>query len=94
LQKKEPIGVIYRLENIACDFDRAGNGFRLIRNQNLDRALSSKPFGQPIHKSVVTTTPIEIIGSGLESDVLAAGQQALKEVTKQFMSLFGSAGES
>jgi fructose/tagatose bisphosphate aldolase len=38
--------------------------------------------------------PYEIIGSGLENDVLAKGRLALQEVVEDLMRLFGSAGKA
>jgi fructose/tagatose bisphosphate aldolase len=38
--------------------------------------------------------PYEVIGSGLSSDVLVAGRQALKAKVEELMKLFGSAGQA
>ena len=38
--------------------------------------------------------PYEVIGSGLASDVLAAGRLTMQKVTEQWMNLFGSAGKA
>jgi hypothetical protein len=38
--------------------------------------------------------PYEIIGSGMKTDVLVAGRQALKNAVAGWMQLFGSAGRA
>jgi fructose-bisphosphate aldolase class II len=41
-----------------------------------------------------SVNPYEVIGSGLESDVLVAGRLAMQEVVERMMSQFGSAGRA
>jgi fructose/tagatose bisphosphate aldolase len=38
--------------------------------------------------------PYDVVGSGLENDVLAAGRVALQKTIEDLMYLFGSAGRS
>jgi fructose-bisphosphate aldolase class II len=38
--------------------------------------------------------PYEIVGSGLDNDVLAVGRLALQETVEDLMRLFGSAGKA
>jgi hypothetical protein len=38
--------------------------------------------------------PYEVIGSGLEKDVLMVGRVALQDKVEQLMRLFGSAGKA
>jgi fructose/tagatose bisphosphate aldolase len=41
-----------------------------------------------------TYNPYEVIGSGLDRDVMAAGRAAMRTVVEDYMALFGSAGKS
>jgi len=41
-----------------------------------------------------TYNPYEVIGSGLDRDVMAAGRAAMQTVVEDYMALFGSAGKS
>ncbi|HEX2524133.1 MAG TPA: class II fructose-bisphosphate aldolase, partial [Terriglobia bacterium] len=38
--------------------------------------------------------PYEVVGSGLQKDVLTAGRVALQKTVQELMSLFGSAGRA
>jgi len=39
-------------------------------------------------------SPYDVVGSGLESDVLAAGRDAVRKTVEELMGLFGSAGKA
>jgi fructose/tagatose bisphosphate aldolase len=66
-----------------------------IRKVNVGSALKSAYF-EALHAACRKTdaeyNPYEVVGSGLDADVLAAGRRALTAKVEQYMRLFGSAG--
>jgi len=43
---------------------------------------------------IASTNPYEVLGSGLDADVLVAGRIAMQREVERFMALFGSAGKA
>jgi fructose/tagatose bisphosphate aldolase len=69
-----------------------------IRKINVGSKLKSVYF-ESLKRSAASIdgdayNPYEIVGSGLEADVLAAGRLALQDTVEDLMRLFGSAGQA
>lgn len=66
-----------------------------IRKVNVGSALKSaylEALRAACSKTNAAYNPYEVVGSGLDADVLAAGRRALTAKVEQYMRLFGSAG--
>jgi fructose/tagatose bisphosphate aldolase len=67
-----------------------------IRKINVGSALKQAYFEgtcracQAVNKEAYN--PYEVVGSGLESDILVAGRLALRRTVEELMRVFGSAG--
>jgi fructose/tagatose bisphosphate aldolase len=66
-----------------------------IRKVNVGSALKSAYFDalrEACSKTDAAYNPYEVVGSGLNTDVLAAGRRAITARVEQYMRVFGSAG--
>ena len=66
-----------------------------VRKVNVGSALKSAYFEAlraACRKTDAEYNPYEVVGSGLDTDVLAAGRRALTAKVEQYMRVFGSAG--
>jgi ketose-bisphosphate aldolase len=68
-----------------------------IRKVNIGSALRSAFYGA-VHARVVSLgtvfNPYEVLGSGLEGDILLAGRLAVRDLVREKMQIFGSAGRA
>jgi fructose-bisphosphate aldolase class II/tagatose 1,6-diphosphate aldolase GatY/KbaY len=68
-----------------------------IRKVNIGSALRSA-FYRAVHARVASMdtafNPYEVLGSGLEGDILLAGRLAVRDMVREKMLIFGSAGRA
>jgi fructose/tagatose bisphosphate aldolase len=68
-----------------------------IRKINVGSILKRAYFDAVRNRSAKVGTdynPYDVVGSGLETDVLAAGRDAVRRTVEELMGLFGSAGKA
>ena len=68
-----------------------------IRKINVGSALKQAFFDALRHACLAQDdryNPYEVIGSGLEADILVRGRLAMQEVVEDYLRLFGSAGKA
>jgi fructose-bisphosphate aldolase class II len=68
-----------------------------IRKINIGSTLRTA-FYRAVHERIMSTgttfNPYEVLGSGLEGDILLAGRLAVRNLVREKMHLFGSAGRA
>ena len=68
-----------------------------VRKINVGSALKIAYFDalrEACRKTASEYNPYEVVGSGLQADVLAAGRRAMTAKVAHYMRLFGSAGKA
>lgn len=88
--------VLHGASSVDRDDLRAAIGLG-VRKINVGSALKQAYLGALADACTArrnATNPYEIIGSGLEADVLVAGRLAMQELVEELMHCFGSAGKA